>query len=103
MEMKAISQNYGDEEAVALCVRAAVDVMLCCHDLSKATRCFEFLRTEAERQPAIRAQVEASYRRISRLKQQRLNAFTGVRANQLVERLTYLDHQRIVDEIHGSL
>jgi beta-N-acetylhexosaminidase len=103
MEMKAISQNYGDEEAIALCVRAAVDVILCCHDLSKATRCFEFLCAEAERQPALRAQVEASFQRISRLKQQRLNGFTGVGANELVERLTGLDHRRVVEEIQGSL
>jgi beta-N-acetylhexosaminidase len=103
MEMKAISQNYADEEAVALCVRAAVDVILCCHDLSKAIRCFEFLCAEAERQPALRAQVEASYQRISRFKQQRLDTFTGAGANEILERLTDLDHRRIVDEIHGSL
>jgi hypothetical protein len=47
--------------------------------------------------------VEASFQRISRLKQQRLNGFTGVGANELVERLTGLDHRRVVEEIQGSL
>jgi beta-N-acetylhexosaminidase len=103
LEMKAISKDYGEDEAVALSARAGVDVILCCHDLSKAVHGFDFLCVEAEKSPAIRAHVESSHRRISRLKQRRLNAFTGVGANQLVKRLTYLDHQRIVDEIHGSL
>ena len=103
MEMKAISQNYGDEEAIALCVRAAVDVILCCHDLSKAARLFEFLYAEAQREPALRAQVEASYQRTSRLKRQRLNGFTGVGASELLKRLTDLDHRRLVEEIQGSL
>jgi beta-N-acetylhexosaminidase len=103
MEMKAISKNYGDEEAVALCVRAGIDVILCCHDLAKAMGAFEFLYAEAERDPAVRAQVEMSFRRITRLKQRYLNRFTGAGKRELRERLTQLDHQRIVDEIHGSL
>ena len=103
MEMKAINKNYGDEEAVALCVRAGIDVILCCHDLAKAMGAFEFLYAEAERDPAVRAQVEMSYRRITRLKQRYLNRFTGAGKRELRERLTQLDHQRIVDEIHGSL
>jgi beta-N-acetylhexosaminidase len=103
MEMRAISDNYHQEEAVALCVRAGIDVMLFCHDLSRAIHAFEFLCSEFENDLTVRARVKKSYERITRLKQGFLKGFTGVKAGQLGKRLARLNHQRIVDEIQGSL
>jgi beta-N-acetylhexosaminidase len=103
MEMKAISANYGEEEAAGLAVRAGIDVLLFCDELPRATRVHEFLCAEAERDAAMRARVEESYRRIAQLKSRRLRVFTGVDETEIALRLTRLDHRRIVDEIHGSL
>ena len=103
MEMKAISASYGIDEAVALGVRAGIDVLLYCHDLSRAVDALEFLCSEAESDPAIRAQVENSYHRITELKRRYLTGFTGVAEKELVARLAKLDHQRMVDEIQGDL
>ena len=103
MEMRAISANYGDEEAVERAVRAGVDVLLYCHELPRAVRAFEFVCAAAEKQPAVRARVEESYRRITQLKNGRLRAFTGADETELAKRLAALDHQRLVEEIHGSL
>ncbi len=103
MEMKAISANYGEEETAGLAVRAGIDVLLFCHELPRAMRVHEFLCAEVERDAAVRARVEESYRRITQLKTRRLRAFTGVDETELSKRLALLDHQRIVDEIQGSL
>ena len=103
MEMKAISENFSVSEAAALAVRAGVDIQLFCHDVGKAIEAFEFLCSEAERDPVVRAQVENSYRRITELKRRYLENFTGVAASQLVARLTQLDHRRVVEELYGSL
>jgi beta-N-acetylhexosaminidase len=103
MEMSAISDNYRQEEAVAQCVRAGIDVMLFCHDLSRAIRAFEFLCSECEKDPTVQARVEKSYKRVTKLKAGFLKGFTGVEAGQLLKRLACLNHQRIVDEIQGSL
>jgi beta-N-acetylhexosaminidase len=103
MEMRAISDNYGQEETVALCVRAGIDVMLFCHDLSRAIHAFEFLCSEFEKNPTVRTRVETSYKRITKLKAGFLKGFTGIEAGQLLRRLACLNHQRVVDEIHGSL
>jgi beta-N-acetylhexosaminidase len=103
MEMRAISDNYSIEKAVALCVRAGIDVMLFCHDLPRAIHAFEFLCLEYERDATIRAQVETSYNRITKLKQGFLKGFTGVKAERLANLLAGLNHQQIVDEIQGSL
>jgi beta-N-acetylhexosaminidase len=103
LQMKAISSNYGHEEAAALAVRAGVDLLLFCHELSKAIEAFEFLLNEAERDPALRAQVESSNRRIGDLKRRYLKSFSGVAESDLESRLERLDHRRIVKEIHGSL
>jgi len=103
MEMKAISTNYGEEEAASLAVRAGIDVLLFCHELPRAMRVHEFLCTEAERDAAVRARVEESYRRITQLKNGRLRAFTGADETELSKRLALLDHRRIVEEIQSSL
>ena len=103
MEMKAISANYGDEEAVERAVRASVNVFLYCHELPRAVRAFEILCAEAERHPALRARVEESYRRITQLKNRWLRAFTGADETEILARLARLNHQSIVEEIHGSL
>jgi beta-N-acetylhexosaminidase len=103
MEMGAISDNYRQQEAVASCARAGIDVMLFCHDLSRAIHAFEFLCSEFEKDGTIRARVEKSYKRIIKLKQGFLKDFTGAKSEQLGKRLARLNHQRIVDEIQGSL
>ncbi|MDP2604847.1 MAG: beta-N-acetylhexosaminidase [Deltaproteobacteria bacterium] len=103
MEMKAISANYGEEEAAGLAVRAGIDVLLFCHELPRAMSVHEFLCTEAERDAAVRARVEESYRRITQLKNGWLRVFTGGDETEIAKRLASLDHRRIVEEIHGSL
>ena len=103
IEMKAISANYGDEEAVERAVRAGIDVILYCHDLSRAARACEHFVAEAERDPALHARVEESYRRITQLKNNRLRSFTGADETEIAKRLASLDHRSLVEEIHGSL
>jgi len=103
MEMKAISDHYGEEDAVALCVRAGIDMMLFCHELPRAIHAFDFLCAEFEKDATVRTQVENSYSRITKLKRGFLKGFTGVRDDQLEKRLARMNHQRIVDEIQGSL
>ena len=103
LEMKAISDHYGVAEAVALCVRAGIDVMLFCHELPRAIDAFESLCSEVEKDATIRSQVENSYKRIIRLKQTCLTKFTGIRADELEKRLARMNHQGIVDEIQGNL
>lgn len=103
MEMKAISDNFASDDAAALAVCAGVDVLLFCHELPKALEAFKFLCDEAERNPALRAQVENSYRRITALKHRCLKEFTGVAEDEIVARLKAMNHQRLVDELHGSL
>jgi beta-N-acetylhexosaminidase len=103
MEMKAISDHYGETDAVALCVRAGIDMMLFCHELPRAIHAFDFLCAEFEKDATVRAQVENSYKRITKLKHDFLKRFTGDTADQLKKRLARLNHQRIVDEIQGSL
>jgi beta-N-acetylhexosaminidase len=103
LEMKAISDHYGDREASALCIQAGVDVLLYSHPMPTVTRVFEFLYNLAENDPMIRDRVEYSYRRILKLKRRYLKAFSGVPENEIVGRLSQLNHKRIVEQIYGSL
>ncbi len=103
MEMKAIDNHYGEAEAVALCVRAGIDVVLFGHELSKAIRAIDFLCSACAKDARLRNQVENSYRRITKLKRAFLKRSSGVETDPLEQRLARLNHQRIVDEIHGNL
>ena len=103
LEMKAISDHYGDREASALCIQAGVDVLLYSHPMPTVTRVFEFLYNLAENDPMIRDRVEYSYRRILKLKRRYLKAFSGVPESEIVGRLSRLNHKRIVEQIYGSL
>jgi len=102
MEMKAIGDNYGVEEAAALALRAGVDVLLFCHQVAKAIEALEFVCNEAERDPVVRARVEESFRRITELKRRYLKNFTGVAENEIAARLAELDHRRLVGVNFGD-
>ena len=99
MEMKAISANFPPAEAAALALRAGVDVLLFCHELTKAIEVFESLSTLAENDPALRARIEGSFRRITGLKRRFLTAFTGSSGGESLARLAAMNHQRILDRI----
>ena len=103
MEMKAVSADFEPGEAAVLALRAGVDVVLLCHDLAKAREAFETLYAAAERDPALRAQVETASRRVAALKQRWLGNFTGVTERELEERLNKLPRETLLAEIQGSL
>lgn len=96
LEMKAISDHFTAEEAAARAVLAGVDVLLFCHELSKAAAVCEFLCSEAEKEPSLRARIEESYHRILKLKGRYLKSFTAAAGCEVAARLKALDHQRLV-------
>jgi beta-N-acetylhexosaminidase len=99
LAMRAISDRYRVEESAALAVRAGVDILLFCHEIDKAAVALEFLCAEAERDPAVRARVEESYRRVTELKRRYLKTFTGVAENEITARLEALNHRKLLNEL----
>jgi len=74
-------------------------VLLFCHELTKAIEIFESLSTLAENDPALRARIEGSFRRITGLKRRFLTVFTGSSGGESLARLAAMNHQRILDRI----
>jgi beta-N-acetylhexosaminidase len=103
MEMKAITENFDTERAALSAVRAGVDMLLYCHDLSKATAVFDWLYHEAKRDRQLRNRINQSWARISSLKTRFLRQTCNLSDEELLERLSALDHQRLIDEVHGNL
>jgi beta-N-acetylhexosaminidase len=99
MEMKAISDRYDVADAANLSIRAGVDIVLFCHELSRAVEVCEFLCVESEKDPALRARVVESYARIMSLKQSYLKSFTGVAEKEIAVRLARFNHERVAAEI----
>jgi beta-N-acetylhexosaminidase len=102
MEMKAISDHYGDQEAAGFCARAGVNALLYGHELGKALSAFEFLASEAAGDTGLRGQVENSYSRIANLKGRLLKTFTGITHEPVRLRLIRQGHQRLIEAIYGN-
>ncbi len=102
MEMKAITGNFDAEEAAVSSVRAGINMLLYCHDLSKAASIVELLCREAKHDSQLHARIEESLARIDKLKTRCLRQQRRLPDNQLLERLIGLDHRKVIDEIHGS-
>jgi beta-N-acetylhexosaminidase len=102
MEMKAITGNFNVEEAALSSVRAGIDVLLYCHDLSKAVSIFNLLCREARQDSQLRARIDESCLRISKLKMRCLRQHRSLPDNELLEQLIALDHRKLIDEVHGS-
>jgi beta-N-acetylhexosaminidase len=102
MEMKAITGNFDAEEAAVSAVRAGINVLLYCHDLSKAVGIFELLCREARQDRQLRARINESSARIRRLKMRCLRDRRGSPDNRLVEQLLALNHGKLIDEVYGS-
>jgi beta-N-acetylhexosaminidase len=103
LEMKAISKNYPLEEAVALSVNAGVDVLMFCHEGDLAVRAFEGLSKQAAKEKSGRQRIEESWERIRMLKERYFAAFRGAREEEIKNFIGLPHHQRILDEIQGSL
>jgi beta-N-acetylhexosaminidase len=95
MEMHAISRRYSVEESAWQSIRAGVDALLFGHELPKAIAACEFLRARASEDAVLRERVDESYGRITTLKRRFLKAFTGVREQEIFERLAGLNHARM--------
>lgn len=103
MEMNAVAGNFDGEQAVGLGLRAGLDLLMYCHDQSKAVSAFNFIVSEAQKHSSLRARLEESSGRIKRLKARYLRSFSGAPEAELSRRLAQLDHRSIVDQIQGSL
>ncbi|MGE5217676.1 MAG: beta-N-acetylhexosaminidase [Chloroflexota bacterium] len=103
MAMRAISDHFAAGPAAALALHAGVDMLLFCHDSAQAAEVVEFLCSEVERTPELRARIEKHARRIDKLKGRWLKEFRGAADDELEERLSRLDHRRMVEEFYGSL
>ena len=102
MEMEAITGNFDAGQAAISSVRAGIDVLLYCHDLAKAAGIVELLCREARRDTELRARINESSARISKLKLRCLREQRGTPDNQPVEQLLALNHGKLIDEVYGS-
>lgn len=68
LEMKAIADHFGVEDAAVRAVRAGCDALLCCKELELQHRAFAALVREAERDAAFRARLGEAAGRVRGLR-----------------------------------
>ncbi|MGH7844748.1 MAG: beta-N-acetylhexosaminidase [Candidatus Binatia bacterium] len=99
LEMKAISGNYGLQDAAVLAVEAGADVLLFCHDLAQATQACERVLRRVEEDARFHQRVEESYSRIRNLKRRYLRSFTP---KNTFDQLDLDSHRQIAGEITAA-
>jgi beta-N-acetylhexosaminidase len=103
LEMRAITDSYSAEEALALAVDSGVDVLMFCHHVENAARAFEFLCRKAEREERSRMRIKESAARIARLKWSYLKSFAGNCGEQFKKSADLENHKKLAATIQGTL
>ncbi|MGC4118254.1 MAG: beta-N-acetylhexosaminidase [Myxococcales bacterium] len=68
LEMKAVADRYGMDEAAVRSVAAGVDLLLVCHKAERQQKVIDALAREAETSPAFRKRLEDAARRVGDLR-----------------------------------
>jgi beta-N-acetylhexosaminidase len=98
MEMGAITESHGPEEACLLAFRAGADLLMFCHTPSHLHACVETLGRSLERGEASPRRLSRSLLRLERFKKRLRRRLPGESArNLLFQRIGCADHQRVAD------
>jgi beta-N-acetylhexosaminidase len=100
VEMKAIADNYGVEEAVLLGLNAGVDHFLCCHTAQLAHRAIDAIVRAVENRKLSRETLDTATRRFATLRA-RYERPVGVGEGLSVLRSS--EHQALVARILGAV
>jgi beta-N-acetylhexosaminidase len=96
LEMGAIKERYGPEEASLLAFRAGADLLMFCHTPLLLPRCIETLRRSLERGQVSNARLMQSLHRIERFKKQMRRRMPDETARRLLfERIGCDEHRRV--------
>jgi beta-glucosidase-like glycosyl hydrolase len=100
LEMGAITESYGPDEASLLAFRAGADLLMFCHTASHLPACIETMYRSLERGETSYSRLRRSLHRIQRFKKrlcQRLPTESIRRAR--FERIGCAEHQRIAEQV----
>ncbi|MFH0903496.1 MAG: beta-N-acetylhexosaminidase [Pseudomonadota bacterium] len=100
LEMRAIADNFGVEEAAERAIMAGCDALLFCHSQEKQLQAFEALTRRAEQSSALRDRLNQSCERVVRLKRRSLAAASKPRPDLLV--VGCLAHRVLAQTLAGS-
>jgi beta-glucosidase-like glycosyl hydrolase len=100
LEMGAITETYGPEEAALLAFRAGADFLMFCHTPSLLPVCVEALYGSLKRGETSYGRVSRSLNRIERFKKRLRYRLPDVSArNTLFRRIGCAEHQRIAGHV----
>jgi beta-N-acetylhexosaminidase len=98
LEMGAITERYGPEEASLLALRAGADLVMFCHTPFLLPRCIETLCRSLERGEVSYVRLRQSLHRIERFKKQLSHRMPDQTVRRLLfERIGCTEHRRIAE------
>jgi len=100
LEMKAILDRLGPEEASLMAVKAGADQLLFCHHPSYLSRCIDFLMAAVEEGHVTETRILESVQRISILKERYVRRPLSPEDQQvLIEKIGCKEHRALAEEI----
>lgn len=98
LEMGAIQETYGPEEASLLAFRAGADLLMFCHTPSNVSACIEALYRSMQRGGISYGRLRQSLNRIGRFKKQLRRRMPSEPARRLLfARIGCAEHQRVAE------
>jgi beta-N-acetylhexosaminidase len=102
MEMGAITETYGPDEASLLAFRAGADLLMFCHTPSHLSVCIETLYRSLERGETSYGKLSRSMNRIDRFKKRLRHRLPSKSARSLLfRRIGCAEHQRIAEHVRS--
>lgn len=102
LEMQAIVDHYGIEEAAVLALQAGADILLICKDQSREVKTMEAVYQAVKDGTLPEQRLETSLRRIARLKERFLMPYTPVEPLSWKEIVGCRAHRDLLDAIRRS-
>ncbi|HEV8539709.1 MAG TPA: beta-N-acetylhexosaminidase [Nitrospiraceae bacterium] len=99
LEMHAIIDHYGVGEAAVLAVEAGADVLLICKDRDRQVAAFQGIRDAAREGRIAPARLDASLRRVARIKDRFLHPYAPADLAAAREIVGSRTHQTVLDAI----
>lgn len=102
LEMKAITDHYGFEEAILLALEAGVDLFLICHDRERQVLALETLLREAEKGRYPRHVWDRTANRIREVKARHFRVIRSIDRMHAREIVGNREHQRIARRLRDG-
>jgi beta-N-acetylhexosaminidase len=99
MEMKAITKNYGVEDAAVQAVKAGCNILLYCHTLETQMKAFEGIVKAVADKKISEEMINKNYEMVIKVKKESIKPFAPVDVTAIGKSIGHPEHLKLAKQI----